>query len=92
MRKNFHLVLAAASLAGLAACAAPEHDYYAYPDDYRAGGNHRGAPDNDRPYARAPVDDPTRPRDRAYSDRHGDRDGDGVLNWRDRYPADPRRF
>ena len=93
MWNKIHVVLGAVSIAGLAACATGSNDYYAYPDDYRASTNFRGDPDEYRVHPTAPSDNYGSVRDRTYRrDPYGDRDGDGVLNWRDRYPDDPRRF
>jgi hypothetical protein len=92
MWKKFRVALGAVSITALAACAVPPNDYYANPDDYRASSNYRGDPDDYRAYPRAPDDNYGNVRDRSYRDPYGDRDGDGVLNWRDRCPDDPRRF
>jgi len=92
MLNKFRVVLGAVSITGLAACATGPNDYYAYPDDYRASTNYRGAPDDYRASPRVPDDSYGSVRDRAYRDPYGDRDGDGVLNSRDRFPDDPHRF
>lgn len=85
MWKRFCVVLGVAGIASLAACAAPstERDYRAFPDDYRFN------PDDHSAYSRS--EGGVADRDGRY-DRYNDRDGDGVLNWRDRFPDDPRRF
>ena len=88
MWKKFCVALGAVAITGLAACvSAPgERDFRAYPDDYRYSPGEREV------YSRPQGGDVV-VRDRSYADdRHGDRDGDGVLNWRDRYPDDSRRF
>lgn len=91
MWKKFCIALSVVGVTGLAACVSgpTERDYRAYPDDYRLN------PDDHRANSRTETGDVVVTRERRYNDnydRYGDRDGDGVLNWRDRYPDDSRRF
>ena len=85
MWNKFRVALGAVGVTALAACAVPAQDYYAFPDDYR-NRDYRGDPDT---YHSTAVPDPYYGRRERF---YNDRDGDGVLDWRDRYPDDPRRF